>query len=178
MSYLDFTEIKNTYSIEDVANRLGLKLNKTKNQLRGACPSGEGDKRSLVITPDKGVFYSFAKQTGGDVIKLVEFVKNITAKEAAAWITDSSTVPTVPAEETPEAEPRGGFKPLEYLEADHPAVQALGFDPLVAETLRIGFAPRGILKGTVAIPVRLADGTLCGYVGITEAVLPPDWKGV
>lgn len=177
MSYIDFSEIKNTYPIEDVANRLGLTLTKHNNQLRGPCPSGEGDKRALVITPSKGVFFSFAKQIGGDVIKLVEFTKSISAKESAEWIT-GATVPTVPAEESPEAKPCVGFKPLDYLEANHPAVEALGFDHVDAEKLNIGFAPRGILKGTVAIPIRLADGTLCGYIGITEATLPPEWRGI
>ena len=177
MSYLDFESIKSNYPIETIAVRLGLALTPHNHQLRGACPSGEGDKRSLVITPSKGVFYSFAKQIGGDVIKLVEFTKAITAKEAAEWIT-SATVQTVPAEETGEAKPRVGFKPLDYLEANHPAVLALGFEPEVAEKLGIGFAPRGIMKGTVAIPIRLEDGTLAGYVGITEAVLPPDWRGI
>ena len=28
---------------------------------------------------------------------------------------------------------------------------------------------------TVAVPVRLEDGTLAGYVGITEAKLPKEW---
>lgn len=177
MSYLDFAEIKNKYPIEEVAKRLGLVLIPHNNQLRGACPSGEGDKRSLVITPSKGVFFSFAKGIGGDVIKLVEFTKSISAKESAEWIT-GATVPTVPAVENPEAKPRGGFKPLDYLEADHPAVLALGFEPDVAEKLKIGFAPRGIMKGTVAIPVRLADGTLAGYLGIREAILPPEWRGL
>lgn len=177
MSYLDFEAIKNNHPIEDVANRLGLVLTKHNNQLRGPCPSGEGDKRSLVITPNKGVFFSFAKQIGGDVIKLVEFTKSISAKESAEWIT-SQTVPTVPAEESPEAKPCVGFKPLDYLEANHPAVEALGFDHVDAEKLNIGFAPRGILKGTVAIPIRLADGTLAGYIGITEATLPPEWRGI
>ncbi len=177
MSYLDFEEIKNKFPIEAVAVRLGLALTPHNNQLRGPCPSGEGDKRSLVITPSKGVFFSFAKGIGGDVIRLVEFTKNISAKESAEWIT-SQTVPTVPAEEKREAKPRGGFKPLDYLEAEHPAVLALGFEPEIAGKLNIGYAPRGILKGTVAIPIRLEDGTLCGYIGITEATLPPDWRGL
>jgi len=174
-SYIDFEKVKNDYPIEDVAKLLGLVLTENNNQLRGPCSSGEGDKRSLVITPSKGVFFSFAKQTGGDVIKLVEFVKDLPTKEAAQWIV-GQTVPTVPAVENPEAKSRGGFKPLDYLVADHPAVEALGFEPEIAEKLNIGYAPRGILKGTVAIPVRLEDGTLAGYVGITDAVLPPKWE--
>jgi hypothetical protein len=31
------------------------------------------------------------------------------------------------------------------------------------------------MRGTVAVPVRLPDGSLAGYVGITEAKLPTKW---
>ena len=44
-----------------------------------------------------------------------------------------------------------------------------------AERLGWGYAPRGVLRGKVAIPIRTDDGTLCGYVGVTEVALPPKW---
>ena len=68
-----------------------------------------------------------------------------------------------------------GLEPLQCLEHDHPAVEAVGFDPETAERLGIGYAGRGTMRGTVAIPVRLPDGTLAGYIGITEAKLPKEW---
>lgn len=171
MTFVNFEEIKANYPIADVAERLGLKLTKSGNTLRGPCPSGEGGERALVITPSKGVYYSFAKEKGGDVIALVSFVNNIEPKQAALWITGG----TVPAKnEKPEA--KRGFRQLDYLEHDHPAVLALGIEPEDAKRLGIGYAPRGILKGTVAVPIRLEDGTLVGYVGATELRLPPEWK--
>jgi hypothetical protein len=39
-------------------------------------------------------------------------------------------------------------------------------------------ANRGIMRGHVAVPIRLQDGTLAGYIGITEAKLPPRWHGI
>ena len=65
--------------------------------------------------------------------------------------------------------------PLTYLEADHEAVTAAGLDPEIAELIGAGYAPRGTMKGTVAVPVRLADGTLVGYLGITECLTPQKW---
>ena len=52
------------------------------------------------------------------------------------------------------------------------AVEAVGIDAETAKALGIGFAPRGIMAGLVAVLIRLEDGTLAGYIGITEAKLP------
>jgi hypothetical protein len=58
------------------------------------------------------------------------------------------------------------------LEFDHVTVEALGLDPETAETLGIGYAGPGLMKGFVAVPVRLPSGELTGYIGVTEAKLP------
>lgn len=168
--FVDFEQVKANNRVEQVAEQLGLELTKRGEQLRGKCPSGEGGERAFVITPAKQAWYSFAAEKGGDVIALVSFVKNMSAKEAAEFL--NGTVP----EKTDEVKPSEGFKPLEYLDPDHDAVLAIGFEPDDARRLGIGYAPRGLMKGTVAIPVRLDDGTLCGYVGATELKLPPKWS--
>lgn len=174
MSYaLDFAKIKAEHSIESVASRLGLKLKPHGQAFRCQCPSGEGDERGMAITPAKQAFYSFPAQKGGDCISLVAFVRGCSPKEAAAWIQGQATQP----EKSAQAErPSQGFQPLDYLQHDHDAVIALGFDPDDAKRLGIGFAPRGVLKGTVALPVRTEDGKLSGYVGVTDAKLPPRWN--
>jgi len=58
------------------------------------------------------------------------------------------------------------------------AVEALGFAAEDAKALGIGYCPKGIMRGTLAVPVRLEDGTLAGYLGITDAKLPPRWHGI
>src|ERR1019366_207860 len=82
-------------------------------------------------------------------------------------VPSTSTAPTVSKEYA------GGFQALDYLQNDHPAVEAVGFDQETAKALGIGYAPKGLMRGLVAVPVRLEDGTLAGYIGITEAKLPP-----
>jgi hypothetical protein len=174
MSFLDFAEIKASNPIEDVALKLGLNLNKNGKTLRGKCPVCEssGD-RNLAITPEKGVYYCFTDGKGGDVIALVAHVKGIGAKEAAQWL--SGPVPA--KEKTSKGEtPTEGFKPLSYLEPDHPAVLALGIEPDDAERIGCGFAPRGMMKGTVAFPIRSTDGKLLGYIGTIDAKVPPKWN--
>ena len=82
MSYQNFEKIKADYPIEQVAERLGLILNKGRCQ----CPVCESDdKRNLAVTPSKG-WYSFAASEGGDCISLVAHVTKCSAKDAAAWI--------------------------------------------------------------------------------------------
>ena len=44
-----------------------------------------------------------------------------------------------------------------------------------AEALGIGYAPKGMMKGYVAIPIRLPTGELTGYIGVTEAKLPKEF---
>jgi hypothetical protein len=64
------------------------------------------------------------------------------------------------------------FPPLDYLEADHITVEALGLSQETAEALGIGYAPKGMMKGYVAIPIRLPTGELTGYIGIIEGKVP------
>ena len=174
-TFIDFEEVKAANPIAEVAERLGLELKKAGNALRGPCPSGEGGERALAITPSKGVWYSFGLNKGGDVLALVQLIHDCTTKEAAQFL--SGTAPLEKAEKpSPERGGERGFAPLDYLQADHPAIEALGLEPEEAETLGIGYAPRGTMRGKVAVPIRTEGGSLAGYIGITEAKLPPKWS--
>ena len=128
--FLDFEEVKRNHPIDEVAAKLGLQLKKNGGgSLRGPCPSGGGNERSLIVTPEKGVWYSFATQKGGDVIALVSFVKDLVPKDAAAWIVCVDKKPG----EMPSAKPKEGFKELDYLDSDHQAVFAVGLDTIAED---------------------------------------------
>lgn len=177
-SYVDFEDVKKCYSIVDVAERLGLELKKSGNQLRGACFSGAEGDRKLCITPSKGAWYSFALNEGGDVISLVARVRDCSAKEAAQWITgDTEPEKKKRSKRTSSQGEKSseGFSPLEYLVFDHPSVEAIGLDAATARKLGCGFCPRGIYRGKVAWPVRNEAGTLIGYIAFEEVQLPPKW---
>jgi len=171
--FLDFNELKARVSIEDAMRLCNLDMTKRGETYRGKCPVCEGSKdRDLVVTPSKNVFYCFRAKEGGDQIKLVTHLKGLAAREAALFLNG-----TDPKEKAKADTPSEGFKPLDYLQHDHEAVIALGFEPDVALALGIGHAPRGILKGTVAVPVRNRDGTIAGYIGLTDVErLPPKWQ--
>lgn len=182
---IDFQQVKKDHSIMDVAERLGLKLKKDGAAFRGACPSGAEGDRKFVITPTKSCWYSFAAQKGGDVISLVAFVQGCSLKEAAQWIVGGNEPEKKQSQSAEQRErsakteaaekPSEGFQPLPYLVADHEAVAAIGFPTDFATELGIGYAPRGVMRGYVALPVRDCNGRLRGYVGIQEAKLPSSW---
>jgi DNA primase len=174
---VDFAEVKSANPIEKVVALLNIEVTKQRNgQLRGCCPiHGGNDPRGFVITPAKGLWYCFKGCGGGDGIALVAKVKKISPKEAAEWLSVGGTVQEPVPDRVPVPQSGSGFKELDYLEPDHAAVDAVGFDVETAKALGIGHAPKGILRGTVAIPIRLSDGTLAGYIGITEALLPSRW---
>lgn len=177
MPFIDFAELKSRVSMEETVARLGIKTTKSGNQLRAPCPSCKsGGDRALAITPAKSLFYCFAAQAGGDQIQLTSHVRNVSAKEAAEWLGGTVQNSSVSGTSTGTvSKEHAGLAPLDYLEHEHPAVEAVGFDPATALALGIGYASKGIMRGQVAVPVRLSDGTLAGYIGVTEAKLPPRW---
>lgn len=177
MPYIDFADIKARVSIEEAVQKLGLQVAKSNNQLRGVCPACKsGGPRALAITPAKNLFYCFSAQAGGDQLQLVAHIKGVGVKEAAEWLGGTVTANGTEQYGTVSKQRASdGFKALDYLEPDHDAVAAVGFEPDVARALGIGYAGKGLMRGTVAIPIRLVDGSLAGYIGVTEAKLPTRW---
>lgn len=183
--FIDFDLVKKAVSIEETAKMLGLAIKPSNgHQYRGACPACKtGGDRAIVITPSKSAFYCFSEKKGGDQIALAAHVLGCSVKDAAQELanragltntvpsTRKSTVSTVPESETGQ-EGTKTFAPLSYLESAHPAVEAIGFDTGFAAKHGIGYAGKGILRGTVAIPFRDEQGNLLGYIGIEDAKLP------
>lgn len=177
MAFIPFDEVKERFTIEQVTQMLGLILKKSGEQFRGECPACKsGGDRALVITPAKQAYFCWAEKKGGDLIALVAHIRQTDAKAAANWLVrDSSDSPrnrTSPDKGTVPRTDGERFAPLDYLEPDHEAVAAIGFSSEIAHQFGLGYAPRGILKGTVAIPCRDETGALLGYIGITDAILP------
>jgi hypothetical protein len=133
MAYaLDFAELKQRVSIEQVAAWIGAQLKPHGAQLRGPCPICKaGGDRAFVITPEKGCYYCFGEcRKGGDAIALVANAKHLSPKEAAEAIarqfagTRTGTVPDRSPQ--PITQEKGALKPLDYLQSDHVVDQDLG----------------------------------------------------
>lgn len=169
--FLDFQQIKQEVAIEDSAAMLGLVLKRHGEQLRGKCPACESSERALVITPSKGAFYCHEAKKGGDLIALVSHIKNLGMREAAGAIAHhfklvpaSGPAASKGAKEKETPAPSQGFQPLGYLQHAHEAVQALGLAAEAAQSLGVGYAPKGLMRGRVVFPL-YRQGQLVGYVG-------------
>lgn len=177
-TFIDFAEIKQQISIEQVVAWLNINLETTGNQLRGCCPIHKGtDKRDFVVTPAKGLFYCFKCKEGGDLIKLYAGVTGTDQKTAAneiakqAGVSDSTETEgdrEVESQsvksDTNDTKPKP-FQPLTYLLPEHVSVQGLGISVETAEYFGVGYAPKGVLRGRIAIPLHDREGTLLGYAG-------------
>jgi hypothetical protein len=172
MGYLDFAALKQCVPIDSVLPSLGLQMKFHGVQWRGPCPACKsGGKRALVVTPEKSAFYCFGGRTGGDVIALVAHIRGCAMKDAAAFLAGSErpesgagkAVDTVPEER--RKEDARSLQPLTYLQADHPAIVGLGLQPETCVHFCAGYAPKGIMRGRLAIPLHDSGGILVAYCG-------------
>jgi DNA primase len=179
--YIDFAALKEAVTIAQVADMLGLRMKQNGPQWRSACPQcGAGGERALAVNTDKQSFFCFSDNKGGDLIACVAHIRGCSQREAAAEIAEHFKVgqpqPAKAAAATPKPS-SGGMAALDYLEHSHEAVQVLGFDAETAQALGIGYAGKGLMRGTIAVPIRLEDGTLAGYIGVTEIEkMPSKWQ--
>jgi hypothetical protein len=184
--FVDFALIKENMPFSKTIPALELDVKQSGNQWRGACPTCKsGGDRALVITEGKG-WFCFALHKGGDQISLAAHILGVSDKDAAMTLAMMAGLiePEEPREHgrvtVPQSKEGEGvdLSPLSYLEPEHDAVVAIGFDTDVAAQLGIGYAPRGIMRGTVAVPIRDVHGVLKGYLGIESATLPADFQSV
>lgn len=160
----DFQEVKAAVSIESVAAYLEIDLKRSGDSLRGCCPLCGGDNpRAFVVTLSKGLYYAFCCQKGGDQIQLYADLRQISTKQAGDELAEIFLGAQEPA----------ALEPLDYLEAEHPAVLALGFPAEIAQSLGVGFAPKGTMRGRVLMPLRSPEGRLLGYAGYSPTLDPP-----
>lgn len=173
-SFIDFAALKERVTVEEAIPLLGLSLKNRNGQWRGPCPAcNSGGDRALVVTLAKNAFYCFAIKKGGDVIAFAAHIRDCNVKEAAAFLTgigeegessDSKTVSNTVPEERKKEDVRS-LQPLAYLEPDHEDILALGLDEAICRQFEAGYAPKGIMRGRLAIPIHDPDGALVAYCG-------------
>jgi hypothetical protein len=171
---IEFAELKQSVPIERAAEWLGLQLKKSGGQLRGPCPvCKEGGDRALVVTPSKGLFYCFGKcHKGGDAITLAAMVRGSSLRDAAEFLAGKAGAGNAhrSQDSARDGSPQppttdGRLRPLDYLQSVHEAVQGLDVSPETCTHFGAGFAPKGIMRGRLAIPVHDSAGVLLAYCG-------------
>jgi hypothetical protein len=173
---VNFSELKEKISIEQVVSALGIKLKQHGHQLRGVCPiCNDGGDRAFVVTPAKSVYYCFGKcRAGGDMLALYSRARGVSVREAAEAIAQkfgfgAGGAPqrdaTIPSTVPPKPQ-QGKLQPLDYLQPEHELVQALGVSVETARQWEAGYAPKGIMRGRFAVPIKNLAGELVAYVGV------------
>lgn len=96
-----FTFVKENVRIEDVAQRLGLQLEKSGNSFQGDCPTGHPSSggKCFSVTKDEKTkqqyFHCFNCLKSGDVITLVEITKHLDPIEAVEWLIKEFNLETI-----------------------------------------------------------------------------------
>lgn len=91
---MDFEKLRNTISIIDVVQSYGIDLKKIGRQYRGLSPFQHETKPSFFVLPDKNIFKCFSSGHGGDVIKFVSLMENVSYAEAANILCERYNIPT------------------------------------------------------------------------------------
>jgi DNA primase len=179
MPFVDFAELKTRVSIEQAVQMLGLNLVLHGSQYRGSCPACKsGGDRALIVTPAKGLFYCFAKKSGGDVIALTAHIRGISVKDAAdelnrAFGTVQNSTGTVSklratAPQAQEARKQPAFDPEAYaarLDASHASLAPLGISAETLKAWKAGYSNSGSNRGRLAIALHDRDGNILGFAG-------------
>ena len=136
-------------------------------------PAEQGGDRALAINSGKQSYYCFSQKKGGDVIALVAHLRGMTQKDAAAYLdqqfgnsgqSHSDTVhssrnnsPSPPVQQGRE------LKPLDYLDSTRQSGASMS--EATCKAWGAGYAPKGIMRGRLAIPIHDRAGTLLAYCG-------------
>ncbi|MER7363601.1 CHC2 zinc finger domain-containing protein [Nonomuraea wenchangensis] len=64
--------------------------------VKGLCPFHEETIPSFHVTPERGTWYCFGCSNGGDVVRFVEKLNNLTYAEAAVFLLRRLSRPTPP----------------------------------------------------------------------------------
>lgn len=181
---VDFADLRARVRIEQVVEMLSLQV-KGHDQLRGPCSGcGRGGPRALSVTPKVQRFYCFGTRAHGDLIALYCHIAGLDPRDGARQAAEeiarhfglpsgATTVPQRPEAAAQAATPPGIGNVASYLVYDHDAVKTLGLDEATARALGIGYAPKGMMSGRVAIPIRAQDGSPICYVGYSASKEPP-----
>ncbi|MFI5100913.1 MAG: DNA primase [Actinomycetes bacterium] len=132
------------------------------SSLSGLCPFHDEKSPSFNVTPSRGLFYCFGCSEGGDVIKFLQKIDNLSFAEAVERLAGKFGV-QLRYEEGGSGAGRERAPKTRYLEANRAAQQFYaaqlatsaeaeagrhflserGFDQAAAETFGIGYAPKG-----------------------------------
>ena len=191
--WVDFAEVRSKVSLEDVLFRFYTinNLIRKGDKVIGPCPVHGGDSpRAFHADLSRNVWHCFSQcRRGGNQLDFVACKEDIAVREAAlrlqqafvgegipppGKIPDSPPDQTTPVKSPQERQgkvpdPGEGNPPLKVhlkLKREHPhLVKGRGLTPETLEHFGIGYCSKGIMRGTIAIPIHDERGNLVAYAG-------------
>jgi len=184
-TWINFKEIRERISLEDVIVRYYkiTNLSKHGSRLVGPCPVHGGDSpRDFHAELERNLWHCFTKcQGGGNQLDLVAAREGCSVRDAALRLDEffkvGSTTPPPPSPGTPPVAslPSKAATPPERnpvldlklaLHHDHPHLLIeRGLTLATAEDFGVGWCAKGMLRGTIAIPIHDDRGDLVAYAG-------------
>ncbi|MDR0416319.1 MAG: DNA primase, partial [Propionibacteriaceae bacterium] len=155
----DIEEVRRRARIDDVVAGYVTLRRAGAGTFKGLCPFHEERTPSFQVTPSRGLSYCFGCGAGGDVVRFVEQVDNLSFPEAVEFLAAKYGVQLRYSDDGRDAPPAGARVRLLAVNAAAaeffaaalrspeaaPARQFLisrGFDQAAAERFGLGFAPR------------------------------------
>jgi len=89
MNHLD--EIRAKLNIEDIVSGY-VQLKKAGRNLKGLCPFHNDSHPSFMVSPEKGIGYCFACNTGGDIFKFIQLIEKVDFPGAVRILADKAGV--------------------------------------------------------------------------------------
>lgn len=178
--WIDFRDIRARISLEDVLIRYYRLTSFVRHGTRlvGPCPVHGGDSpRAFHAELERNLWHCFTKcQGGGNQLDFVAKKECISVREAALRLdeffrgvdTPTPSPPSPPAQTATAAAPeRNPVLDLNLrLHHDHPHLLVDRKLTLpTAEHFGVGWCPKGMLRGMIAIPIHDGEGNLVAYAG-------------
>lgn len=193
-NWVNFAEIRASISLEDVIFRY-YKIDTLKRdgeKLVGPCPIHRGDSpRAFHADLGRNVYHCFSRcKKGGNQLDFVAARDGISIRDAALRLqayflrpavasggappaassrpkAEARAPPAAPASRAPEEPEENPVLNVKLdLRGDHPhLLQERGLQLSTVEHFGVGYCGRGIMKGTIAIPIHDEEGQLVAYAG-------------
>ena len=185
--WVDFKEIKENVSMEEILDHYGLLkgLKRRKDELIGFCPIHDEkhyNKNSFCVSTVKNNWHCFSCGAGGNVLDFVAAMEKVSIREAGLLIQkwfgvvseeDKKLVKEKRKIEEPKEEkkePGEVVNPpltfeLKTLDPEHPYLKERGLKEETIREFGLGFCKKGLMKGRIVIPIHNENGELVAYVG-------------
>ena len=187
--WVDFKEIKEKVSMEDILRHCGLLkgLRRKENELVGFCPIHDEKRQNkgcFCANTTKNMWHCFSCGAGGNVLDFVSSMKGVDIRQAGLLIqkwfgiisgedrklTKEKEEIERPKRKEKEAEPEEAANPpltfeLKTLDSKHAYLKERGLKKETIKEFGLGYCKRGLMERRVVIPIHNEKGELIAYAG-------------